>query len=866
MKNLKSPHYLLCLLIHTRTLRAASNQNGYAMLITSILAILVFSLLSVYLFSTDLYKSVASQVVDSGTTFYAAESALNKRANITRQRFEAYQLPTGQSPTGNTTYEQMLSCISGDPARIGNGDLGCVTPGAVQSTSVTESDGSIKYKESAVKLNDNSFLEYRKSNDNIKYKTYTFLRDVTKYDPANPGQVFTSVVGASEPFAGLNMLDYRYRVYASSAKEVNNGSNPKDIAAQTMLQMEFSNRLIPIFQFAAFYEKDMEITSSSAMNIGGPIHSNGALRLAPGGILTLNNKATAASGIFKGLQYQATFGGTTPGKSIALANGSSIDVSNAWNTSGINAPVTAAQITASDKQLIPDAQKLELPDAGDLNRNGIYAQKSDFSVDFTPLNANRPFTAKALGRDLTTAELQSLRQPVLAILNARNGDNKAGERVTLCPSFYASETEVPTPTPALTPVQQGNLRSAMQAEMLAWIQANPSSPTAYSSLNVIPSSGVRTSLQNRSGITIGSWTWHQMAKLTGDCWLPAPMKRLDNQPDRREVTANVVRNITILQADIKSLAVWNRDGQTLNGTVLSAVNNPLYVRAAADTSTLADAATGYTMGEMALGSIDNTEGGMVWHFSVDKCSGSGNNTKVNCYPAGQSIYGFGFTNGKRLPGALSLVTDQAAYVQGDFNDARNFSGTGTLISTVPAWVPGSRIAMQKKPAAIMADTIAVLSNSCLDPSRTSNQFLNCFSLNGTTIRSGSSTGINAAFLSRTDDTVVSGTTMVRNSGGLNNYMRMIELWGNNVLTYNGSLVSLGAPVEFSGKYLPGITGGTNTNTPSGANYYYYTIPTRNFSYDKSFNNMAELPPMTPRAIYLKQKVFKRDYDASDRAK
>jgi hypothetical protein len=639
--------------------------------------------------------------------------------------------------------------------------------------------------------------------------------------------------------------------------------------------MEFSNRLIPIFQFAAFYQNDMEITSSSAMNIGGPIHSNGALRLVPGGILTLNNRATAVGGIFKGLQYKAYFGGTSPGKSIALANGSSIDVSDAWNTSGINVAVTAQQITDSANQLIPSAQKLEVPDAGDLNRNGIYAQKSDLNVDFTPLDTNRPFTVKALGRDLTTAELQSLRQPVLAMLQVRNGDqgtaNKGskgiGEENTLCPAI----TKVDKPS-GLNPNvgQKDGLRKAMQAEMLAWIQANPSAPTAYSFLdskfNTVGS--VTSSLQNRfntysTGITInGDWTWHQLAAATGDCWLPAPMKQLNNQPDRREVTATVVRNMTILQSDIKSLALWNRDGQVLNGTVLSAVNNPLYVRAAADTSTLANAATGYTMDEMALGSVDNTEGGMVWHFSVDKCSGSGNNGKVNCYAAGQSIYGFGFTGGKRLPGALSLVTDQAAYVQGDFNDARDFSGTNTLISTVPAWVPGSRIAMQKKPAAIMADTIAVLSNSCLN----NDQVLNCFSLNGSTIPSGSSTGINAAFLSRTDNTVVSGTTLVRNSGGLNNYMRMIELWSSNVLTYNGSLVSLGAPVEFSGPYLPGITGGTNTNNPSGGSYYYYTIPTRNFSYDTSFNNMAGLPPMTPRAIYLKQKVFKRDYDASDRAR
>jgi hypothetical protein len=500
---------------------------------------------------------------------------------------------------------------------------------------------------------------------------------------------------------------------------------------------------------------------------------------------------------------------------------------------------------------LKNAPELKVPDAGDLDRTGIYSQKADLLVDFTPVNTSRPFTVKALGRDLPEAELQSLRQPVLASLNPLNGDNALGERIALCATTAAAPATLANVT------QRQNLKQAMQKEMLEWIRLNPTAPTNYSFLASAIGTTVKNSLQTRSGITTlnTAWTWHQLAAMTGDCWLPAPLKVLSNQRDRREMITNAARRMTILQSDIKSLSVWNRDGKVWNGSVLNDVNNPLYVRAAQKPSSLANAANGYTMEELGLGANDSTEGGLVWHFSVEK----GNTAKVAPYPTGQSTYGFAFSGGKYLPGALSLVTDQAAYVQGDYNDARNFLPVTTAIATVPAWT--ARLQEHKKPAAVMADTITVLSNSCLNSDRN----LNCFDLvtSGTSsslpvVQTGQASSINAAFLSRTMQSAASGA----NSGGLNNYFRMLEDWNNKVFSYSGSMISLGTPQEFSGPYRAG-GGSTITNTTSSG-YYVYTIPTRNFSYDTSFNSIAGLPPMTPRAVYLKQKVFKRSYNTGDR--
>jgi hypothetical protein len=69
------------------------------------------------------------------------------------------------------------------------------------------------------------------------------------------------------------------------------------------------------------------------------------------------------------------------------------------------------------------------------------------------------------------------------------------------------------------------------------------------------------------------------------------------------------------------------------------------------------------------------------------------------------------------------------------------------------------------------------------------------------------------------------------SGGIENFMRLLENWGANTLTYNGSMVAL-----FSSQYA------TNTWLPTGN---YYNAPTRHWAFDSNFANFSKLPPLTP---------------------
>jgi hypothetical protein len=212
---------------------------------------------------------------------------------------------------------------------------------------------------------------------------------------------------------------------------------------------------------------------------------------------------------------------------------------------------------------------------------------------------------------------------------------------------------------------------------------------------------------------------------------------------------------------------------------------------------------------------DASEGGLVWHFSVDgPDSGTVNN------------YGVRVRNGNELASAeagapalrgLTIVTDQAIYVQGHYNR------------------------VDKKPAAFLADSLNVLSGNWNDANSDG-------PLAG---RVPTATTINAAFLAGTDTTGgvegAGGQDDGEYNGGLENYPRFHENWNHAVtLTYVGSFVSLNNPRHVDGPWVYG--------EPS------YTAPVRNWSYDEDFNSAENLPPLSPRFVYLRQELFVRQFD------
>ena len=450
-----------------------------------------------------------------------------------------------------------------------------------------------------------------------------------------------------------------------------------------------------------------------------------------------------------------------------------------------------------------------------------------------------------------------------------------------------------------------------------------------------------------------TWSPSQIAALQGAWYLPAPIQRLTSTVGTKSTDTNVNyrssgfydgrerRWITMLQTNIKSLVVWNRDGVYMDDTTTEDLAMPYKSDDLTKKNTAFNTTTGNSTNNLAflretnqakftpplvagsfqalgLGSSDLSEGGLVFHATVaddlsgngvsdvttvspvyqkdrdgtDKLDPSGNRIILdrfrNYQPLGerQSPFGFAFNGGDFLPAPLTLVTDQGIYIQGDFN---NNSQPQQTSAATPVPPNGFRL-----PAAIMADTIAILSNQCvattstLSNAATLRNHLGVLAgqiscglpraitgaidpINGPElgyygVNGSGTTAVNAAFLSSTDRSIgnckkssgaytcgVIAPAKLKDSGGLNNYMRMLERWNGIYFNYSGSFVSLGDPLEYSGEYVIGTNRTVNNKS-------YYSIPSRNFNFDEKFRNFTGLPPLTPRAVNLQQEVFKRTFN------
>ena len=582
-------------------------------------------------------------------------------------------------------------------------------------------------------------------------------------------------------------------------------------------------------------------------------------------------------------------------------------------------------------------------------------------------------------------QLQSLRQPVMVLTNINQNRGDATTNTT----FRAQEgltLGAPTTLPALPTIDPLTTVNAKKKIIRALQVAIASTPTPISLdtldkkfdgsdfvagdlltfkntfstlINNIPVSEL--SVADRD--TLLRSKPKEIAALMQAWFLPAPIQRIERPtPDTVDATnrrssgfydGREQRWITMLQTNIASLSVWNRDGLYVDasnenltvayspGAGASDATFALGTGTTNNTDGLAfDRVTTFLTGSteiypvmslqyLGLGASDTTEGGLVFHATVsDDLDGSGgapvaandvivgtcDNTnaqrilkKIRATPTGpetneldasgqpivldcyrtypgfaprQSPFAFAFNGGNYLPSALMVSSDQSVYIQGNFNNNNNNNSVAVPANAAanllanpinqPSNTPNTP-SPDRLPAAIVADTITVLSNECIagvgvNPLVVPLSQLSCGL--PPTIDGGaqgynivtSAIAINAAFLSNTQvsngnqDRYDGIPANIAYSGGANNYIRLLEDWYNSglpfALNYSGSLVSLNQPIEYSGLYLAG--GG-----PIGTSYY--NIPFRNINYDTKFNTVTQLPPLTPKASYIQQSNFRRSY-------
>jgi hypothetical protein len=174
--------------------------------------------------------------------------------------------------------------------------------------------------------------------------------------------------------------------------------------------------------------------------------------------------------------------------------------------------------------------------------------------------------------------------------------------------------------------------------------------------------------------------------------------------------------------------------------------------------------------------------------------------------------GIVLTNGGQLPSnGLSVVTPDPAYIVGNWNCTNN-NGQG-MVQTYNV--------SDTLPSAVYADAVTILS-SAWNPNN---------STNALSSRVASADTVNAALL-----TGIVPSNNSYYSGGVENFVRLQENWQNVNLYYNGSMVEM-----FTSQIA---------NYPWPGTGVVYNPPTRDWAFDTNFSNPSQLPPLTPRVIYL----------------
>jgi hypothetical protein len=225
-------------------------RKGFALVTVLIMLVVLMSLLTAYFTLTQIELGATQASVRQTTGFYAAEAGLNLRAEEVRARFLGYGRPSGTSPSGNNPCQG---------SNQGSGDFAC--------------------------------------------KTYTISgRTVRTYMVEHPGNPQTVQIPPGELFENLEAQEYRYSLFSEAIGP--------DGRTEAMLEMVFKSRLVPMFQFAAFYDKDLEINPGPPMTLNGRVHTNGDLYLGPRQTLTIQGQTSTAGILFRGRKEENVCQGT----------------------------------------------------------------------------------------------------------------------------------------------------------------------------------------------------------------------------------------------------------------------------------------------------------------------------------------------------------------------------------------------------------------------------------------------------------------------------------------------------------------------------------------------------------------------------
>jgi len=114
---------------------------------------------------------------------------------------------------------------------------------------------------------------------------------MVKYATTDDGPATQDVL-TTGPLSGLHALVKSFTISSVAQNEIDHG--------RIELSQSYQVALVPLFQFAVFYNNDLEIAPGPAMALNGRVHTNGNMWLQSDNTLELDSYVTAAGDIYHG--------------------------------------------------------------------------------------------------------------------------------------------------------------------------------------------------------------------------------------------------------------------------------------------------------------------------------------------------------------------------------------------------------------------------------------------------------------------------------------------------------------------------------------------------------------------------------------
>jgi hypothetical protein len=535
--------------------------------------------------------------------------------------------------------------------------------------------------------------------------TFTDTNGVANKISIYLGPPATNTVALNSQFAGLYGLAQDCTIIAKATPTAQSGVTAVNVPATVRESLQFA--AIPLFQFAIFYNIDLEIAPGGNMPIGGPVFSNAGIWSGTSGV-TYSSTVTAV--------------------------GTAVDTS----TTDPFIPTYVLSGTPAANFAVPPTVKndpLVMP-IGTNNNPAVVRTIIEIPPTAYANNTAAAYSTNGLNYLMNAADL--------IISNSPSGTNTASPHGTNLFVYFQDASAAPY---------------LSQVSPDFYIITNKITHATFSTNYVSP-----TLINANTNIYYAGYTFLTNAFFYD--W-------------REGLSSGNPKAVQAIQIDIANFNIWQTNTATNGGAFYNQKN-------------ITD--EGHPLDSMYV------------YNAVTNSSGTLPAVRV--------------ANGQQLPSntyGLTVVTPFPMYIKGNYNiqwDATHQSlGTNSTFYT--------------RPAAFMADSITVLSTGWQDT--TTN--LDPGSAADTTINAAMLEGIEPSNPALNNVTL-SGHTYTGYSGGVENFLRLLESWnGGTVLTYNGSIC-----VMFPSTYA--------TNYWNGD---YYDVPTRHWAFDTNYRNQSGLPPLTPQS-------------------